>query len=334
MPVLNGKYKILIVEDNPGDAMLIEDLLFEQIESVRTTITTSFKDAKRILTQTEGTFDIILLDLSLPDKAGSELIDETINICNDIPIIVLTGYSDFDFGVESLSLGASDYMLKEELTSINLYKSIIYSLERKRSVTSLKYAEKRYNDLFHLSPLPMWVFDLDTLQFLEVNKSAIQEYGYSLEEFLSMTIKDIRPTDEIKFLQKHLTNNSDSSIIKGIFKHKKKNGELINVEIQSNTLFINDRKVKIVVATNVTDRLNYIKTIEKQIERFNEIAWIQSHIVRAPLARILGLVSLIQEKMIDNNELESVLDNIVLSSHELDGIIADISRKANDINNP
>lgn len=324
-------YKILIVEDNPGDALLIEDLLFEKIKSLRTTISTSFKDAKKVLSEAECAFDVILLDLSLPDKAGPDLIAETISVCNSIPIIILTGYADMEFGVKSLSLGASDYILKDELTADSLYKSIIYCFEREKNINLLKESERRYSDLFHLSPLPMWVYDWETLQFLDVNKAAIKHYGYSVGEFLSMTIRDIRPFEEIILLEQVLAQDFKSAIHKGIFKHKKKNGELINVDIQSNSLLFKAKKARIVIATDVTETLDHIKTIENQNKKFTEIAWIQSHVVRAPLARILGLVPLIQNKIIDTDELEKVLDYIVISANELDVIIRDISQKANEV---
>jgi len=79
----------------------------------------------------------------LPDKTGSELIKNIVNESNNIPVIVLTGYDDFTFGVKSISLGISDYILKDELTSLTLYKTIIYSLERRKIVSSLEESEKR-----------------------------------------------------------------------------------------------------------------------------------------------------------------------------------------------
>lgn len=329
----HSSYKILIVEDNPGDAILIEDFLFEQFKSLRTTISTSFRDARKLIIHSEYSYDIILLDLTLPDKTGFDLIDETINVCKEIPVIVLTGYADLAFGVKSLSLGISDYILKDELNAVTLYKSIIYSLERKRFTNSLKESEKRYSDLFHLSPLPMWVFDTETLQFLDVNEAAINHYGYSFGEFLSMTIKDIRPEEEINMLDNTLAKDLKTSVHKGIFKHKKKDGAIIHVDIQSSALMYKDKKAKIVVSTDVTENFRYTKTIENQNQKFREIAWIQSHVVRAPLARLMGLVPLIKNNLIETEELDEVLNYIQLSANELDGIIRAISQKATDIDN-
>jgi len=138
-----GNYTIFVIEDNPGDFALVEEFLLEQIEAPTITHTVNYKGANEILTRRVTPFDIILLDLSLPDKTGMPLIQEIVEISNTSPVIVLTGYADFAFGVKSLSLGISDYILKDELTPLMLFKSIVYSIERKKIISALETSEKR-----------------------------------------------------------------------------------------------------------------------------------------------------------------------------------------------
>src|SRR5690554_545446 len=121
---------LLVVEDNRGDLLLIEDFLFEKISNPTIQEAKTFKEAKHFLEKGDK-FDAILLDLSLPDKSGEELLDEIVKISKSIPVIVLTGYADIAFGIKSLSLGIADYLLKDELTATSLHKSILYSIERK-----------------------------------------------------------------------------------------------------------------------------------------------------------------------------------------------------------
>lgn len=135
-------FSVLVVEDNPGDFDLVEEFLLEQIETAAILHAKSFKAAKDILLK-RSTIDVILLDLSLPDRTGIDLINDIIAISLNIPVIVLTGYADISFGVESLSKGICDYILKDELTPLTLYKSIIYSVERKKITSSLEESEKR-----------------------------------------------------------------------------------------------------------------------------------------------------------------------------------------------
>jgi len=137
---------ILVIEDNDGDFLLVEELLYEQFEELTVTHAKNSKQAIEILSAKSVQFDVILLDLSLPDRPGITLIYQVISICADTPVIVLTGYDDFDFGIKSLSLGVSDYLLKDELTALTLYKSIVYSSERKKVISALEASEKRARD--------------------------------------------------------------------------------------------------------------------------------------------------------------------------------------------
>ncbi len=322
------EYRILIIEDNPGDYILVEDFLFEQIAAPDITHAKTYKEASQILGNCCD-FDVVLLDLSLPDKTGESLIKEILACGNSIPVIVLTGYADFDFGVKSLALGVSDYILKDELTAISLYKSIIYSAERKKATRDLLESEKRYSDLFHLSPLPMWVADFDTFEFLDVNAAALNHYGYNRDQFMSLTLKGIRPDEEVPALLKMAAEvkKNPNQPASRLVVHKKSNGEIINVELQIAPILYKDRAASIVTATDITERLNYIKAIEDQNERLKEISWIQSHIIRAPLSRIMGLVPLISDNE-DTADREEMLGYLMLSANELDEVIKDITTKA------
>lgn len=333
--IINNKnYQILIVEDNAGDFTLIQDYLEEKFLSAKISWVKNFKQAKTLLIDTEYKIDIVLLDLTLPDKSGEELINELIPLCHDVPLIILTGYSDIEFGARSLSLGVSDYLIKDELDPVLLYKSILYNIERKKSQIQLEASEKNYSDLFHLSPLPMWVYDTETLRFLDVNIAAERHYGYTLQEFLGMTISDIRPKEDIpKMLERVTTlNQNEPTLSSGTYRHKKKNGNIIHVDIQSNTIPFQDTLGRIILAHDITERFAYIEAIEKQNEKLKEIAWIQSHVVRAPLARIIGLIDLIKnEGFNEGSDNEKLFEYLLNSAEELDIIIRDISKKAEEI---
>jgi len=325
----NSGYRILVVEDNLGDFTLIEDFLFEQFDAPIIAYAESFKIAAAFLAAGNCSYNVILLDLSLPDKTGEPLIHEVVRLCRNIPIIVLTGYADFSFGVKSLSLGIADYILKDELTSLLLYKSIVYSSERKKSIVALEESERKYSELFHLSPLPMWVVDLESLKFLDVNQATINHYGYSRGEFLTMTLKDIRPENEIAKLEQALAidrqNPSENS--HRVMIHQLKSGELRNVEIQVAPIQYKETKANIVIATDITERLNYIRAIEDQNEKLKEISWIQSHIVRAPLSRIMGLLPMIKDLNEPTEEREKMFAYLMSSADELDEMIKSITDK-------
>lgn len=197
----------------------------------------------------------------------------------------------------------------------------------------LKASEKRYSELFHLSPLPMWVYDLETLKFLDVNERALITYGFSRSDFLKMSIMDIRPQSEIDKLQNVLIENRKSRklIYQGSFIHQKKNGQLMHVDLKSNTITFKGKKAKLIVVNDISERIEYFHAIEKRNERLREIAWIQSHKVRAPLAKLMGLVSILSSKSFEADGVTKILDYIDSSANELDSVIREVTSRSEDV---
>lgn len=201
--------------------------------------------------------------------------------------------------------------------------------ERKRINSALEESERNYSSLFQLSPLPMWVFDIQTLRFLDVNQAAIESYGYSKEEFLTMTIKDIRPAGDLSLLLQVLEHPiiPHETIRRGIFNHLKKNGDVIQVDIQSNLIQYKGKSAKVIIANDMTQRFTYIKAIEEQNSKLREIAFLQSHVVRAPLARIMGIVPMLQNTDTFADERAQLLEFLRIAANELDDVVRDISGK-------
>ncbi|MDB5202697.1 MAG: Signal transduction histidine-protein kinase/phosphatase DegS [Ferruginibacter sp.] len=247
--------QILIVEDNAGDMALIQDYLRDEFPNIQIVPARNYTQALAAL-KTLQSPDLILLDLSLPDNSGEDLVNGIISNCGECPVIVLTGMRDKQFGMKTLSMGISDYLLKDELTASQLHKSILYSIERNRIYNELKYSEQKYRSLFELSPTPMWVFDVETLRFLSVNEAAIRHYGYSEEEFLQATLADIRPKEDLGILEdatKEMKSNAEFQ--KAFARHLKKDNSIIFVDIHSNQIEFAGRKARLVLATDVTAKV-------------------------------------------------------------------------------
>lgn len=197
-------------------------------------------------------------------------------------------------------------------------------LEAKRVA---EQSEAGYRRLFNQSPLPKWLYDLETLRFLEVNDEAVRHYGYTREEFLGMTILDIRPPEDAALVKQMIQGVPKSQL--GDFtywRHFKKNGEAIMVDIVGHRMEYNGRTVGMVVCRDVTERLRYIEAIEEQNKQLREIAWFQSHITRAPLARIMGLTGLLATDPSETS-LREILPLLQKSADELDEIIKGIVEK-------
>ncbi len=116
--------------------------------------------------------------------------------------------------------------------------------------------ERQYRLLFDRNPMPFWVFDLESLRFLEVNDAAVRHYGYSREEFLAMTILDIRPPrDSVDVLQ---SLSEPAPTPEGeLWKHVKKDGSVIDVQVRTDTISYNGRPAKLVLAEDISETLAY-----------------------------------------------------------------------------
>ena len=133
--------------------------------------------------------------------------------------------------------------------------------ERKLAEKDLIESEEKYRYLFANNPQPMWIIDGDTLAFLEVNQAAINHYGYSREEFLTMTIKDIRPVEDIRKLEDNIALTSSIINRAGTSRHLKKDGQIIFVEITSHTVYFNGRNARHVLVNDITARMHAEKEL-------------------------------------------------------------------------
>ena len=126
--------------------------------------------------------------------------------------------------------------------------------ERKLSEASLRDSEARYRELFAGNPQPMFVYDNETFTFLAVNDAAIAHYGYSRAEFLAMSVFDIRPPEDVQRLRDHLAQPGPRPNRNGMWRHRRKNGSVIIVDIASRSMMFGDRPAELVLASDVTLR--------------------------------------------------------------------------------
>jgi PAS domain S-box-containing protein len=142
----------------------------------------------------------------------------------------------------------------------------------KASAKLLEDSEENYRLLFSQNPLPMWVYDAATYQFLAVNETALSHYGYTREEFLNLKVTEIRPADElIRFLE-HNKNAGKEIRNAGIWKHVRKNGEMIDVEIRVQSINYNNHDAKLVLINDITDKLKAENELKKSYEQIKQLA--------------------------------------------------------------
>ena len=136
---------------------------------------------------------------------------------------------------------------------------------------ALRKSEMQYRLLFESNPQPMWVYDLTTLRFLAVNDAAVKHYGYSRSEFLDMTIMDIRPDDEVQILREYIAAGNPELDHAGEWRHRKKDGTIINVEITSNRVNFAGRAAEFVLANDITERKKAEMALRISEDRYRDL---------------------------------------------------------------
>jgi two-component system, cell cycle sensor histidine kinase and response regulator CckA len=148
-------------------------------------------------------------------------------------------------------------------------------VERQRAEENARASERNYRLLFESNPHPMWVFDVETLRFLAVNEAAVHKYGYSVDEFLALTIEDIRPEADIPLLRaivapEEKAERADLSLASQ-WRHRIKDGTIIDVETTSHTHEFEGRAARVVLALDVSDRVRSEAALRESEVRYREL---------------------------------------------------------------
>jgi PAS domain S-box-containing protein len=143
--------------------------------------------------------------------------------------------------------------------------------ERKEANEALQRQGKQYQVLFETYPSPTWVYNAETLAFLAVNDAAVRHYGYSRDEFLAMTIRDIRPQEDVPALLASGTITADQSVAAGIWRHRKKSGEIILTEIYASAIQFEDHLAQLAIAIDVTEKKKAEDAISESEERMRSV---------------------------------------------------------------
>ena len=210
----------------------------------------------------------------------------------------------------------------------------------KRIEVALEVERERYQNLFDESPLPLLVYDVDTLQYLDVNASAISTYGYTRDEFLAMTLLDLRPTDEIAPLMTALQDQyalQDGAM--GIWKHRRKNGSTLDVEITGRNITYNGRHARLILSVDITERLAlesermYTQSLEIELQKEREITTLKerftsmvTHEFRTPLSVIVSTIDILKNYLerLSKDNIARKLDIVTGEARRMTTLLDDV----------
>jgi two-component system, cell cycle sensor histidine kinase and response regulator CckA len=202
--------------------------------------------------------------------------------------------------------------------------------DRRTAGDALRRSEERYRMLFDSNPHPMWVFDRETFRFLAVNDAAVQKYGYTRDEFLRMTTKDIRLSGDVSRVLPSVVEPKAGYEPSRLWRHRTKDGTLMDVEISSFHLTMDGRPAELVLATDVTEKLLLEEQLRQaqKMEVIGQMAGGVAHDFNNLLTGILGNLSLTQLPDGDpNRPLLAAAEQAAVRAADLTGKLLGYARR-------
>ncbi|TAF32828.1 MAG: PAS domain S-box protein [Oscillatoriales cyanobacterium] len=273
-------FKVLLVEDNPLEAELIEDLLsgISGRQCILLTKVERLSEAQQRLSQ--ESFDIILLDLSLPDSQGIETVARVQEYGVNVPIVVLTGQNDEELALRLISVGVQDYLVKRKIDGELLIRSLRYAIERQNTQDALRKSEEKYRSVVENSLIGIAIAAPiidptigENCHWIEVNDALCNLLGYEGDELLQKhSLELIHPEDfEANFekLSQMLAGKTDGYISdKRWFR---KDGEIVYTRVSLRCIRGRDGSIDrmIEVVLDVSDRYRYEAKLKASEEFLN-----------------------------------------------------------------
>jgi PAS domain S-box-containing protein len=210
--------KVLLVEDDPGDAFWIKELLEAAGRSLYRFELQHFSRLSEALEYLAvETPDAVLLDLGLPESQGMQTLRSIIDVAPHVPVVVLTGFADVEFGVAAVQKGAQDYLIKGQLNQDQLVRSLRYALERQRAEEALKKSQEQVcrqlaeiESIYDSAGVGLCVFDKQ-FRFTRINKRMAELNGVPVKDHIGRRAREVIPdlADQVEELQERILKTGE-----------------------------------------------------------------------------------------------------------------------------
>lgn len=256
--------RVLLIEDNPGDARLIQELLKDTGNiNLRFEHVSSLKEGLKYIGDPEKPLDAVLLDLGLPDSQGFETFSRFHEEAEAFTVIVLSGLNDVDLAVHAVRSGAQDYLVKGQITGETLLRSIRHAIERDEADRLLRESQERYQALVDMMPDSIIVHSKGEVKF--ANPAAMKLMGASQpEDLIGKDVMSFVHNDykEAVLERIRLAQIEGKSLPPMEEKLYRLDGKLIEVEVTGTPMIFEDEPASQLILRDITERRQHERELE------------------------------------------------------------------------
>lgn len=291
--------RLLLVEDMAADALLL------RAELMQTSLRFEIDHVQRVAHAVErllvgGQYDVVLLDLSLPDSRGLDTLRRVREVDPHVPVVILSGYEDAQIGLEAVKNGAQDYLMKGRADAALLERALQYAMERAASIAELTESRRRYHELFDATLEAIFVHvDGD---IVDVNRSCEVMFGCERAALVGEELK------RFVILEAPLMYDSagGGQIQQG--SARRADGTIFPIEVGSTQIVLDRQAAVLTTIRDVSERLRaeqhalQLTLARERVEMLREFLHAASHDLRTPVTTLLTGMYLIQRNLTDLNQ--------------------------------
>ncbi|EMJ59126.1 PAS domain S-box protein [Leptospira interrogans serovar Valbuzzi str. Duyster] len=310
-------FSVLLIEDSNADYRLIQEYLGEsQSPSFQISRSTDFSAGLSFITNESP--DLVMLDLSLPDRTGLEALSEIKRKFPQIPVIICSGAEDKDITVNALQIGAQDYVYKGKFDSYSLSRSLVFAYERNRLALELEKksvfeqeSEERYRLFFQYNPHPAFLFEHDSLEILEINRAVVEKYGYEEKDLIGKSILQIFELSDFDKVKQEIIFFQFGANQASSFVHKKKNGEKLIADTTVYKFRYQNQILDLAVVTDITEMVRNRESILATLAEKDALIQEIHHRVKNNMQIMISLLNLQADNAMSRNLTAKELYNLL-----------------------
>ena len=266
-----SQIKVLLIEDSPADVLLLkESLSTDPLSDFQITVVELLKLGLKKLA--EENFDVLLLDLGLPDSQGLKTFESVHAQFFNIPIIVLSGMKDDSIALQAMQSGAQDYLVKGETGWSLGARAIRYAIERHQSQLARNASEKRFSTFFHFSPIATAITRLNDSYIVEVNEAWCQFTGYSVDNVVGHEMNSLNiwvdPKKRMEFIE---LMRRDGKVHEFEFQMRHRSNKIKDVLFSAELIELAGEPCIVSMAQDITERKRNAELLQASEMRFRSL---------------------------------------------------------------